>query len=201
MRHEVLGPSELFDARTLRTVHLHGGVALIGTRTLRPGSQNFGGAGLLLQQLGADLGRPVGVHVAPTFLPHRRLALPAAEPAGEQHLETLGERRLAAAVAAGDNGQPGSGCEGQGCRVADPSERLHPDGTQVGAGGLAAWRRRPGRRRSDQGRTAEHPPEAELPLAGCEEDVGRSVGQLHVVEPVEDQAEERVVHGSPPPPP
>ena len=86
---------------------------------------------------------PVVVQALPRLRPRLRALLPALQRAGHQQLEPLRERRLAAAVAADDDGQAGARLELQRRGRADPAEALDGDRAQPHRrrGGAARGRR------------------------------------------------------------
>src|SRR5438477_8995172 len=78
------------------------------------------------------------MEVAPVLGPDDGLVLPAGVGAGERELQTLGEGRLAGAVAPGDDGQAGPGLQRQRHLRADAPEALDSDLSEVGAGSLGS---------------------------------------------------------------
>jgi hypothetical protein len=141
-------------------------------------------------------GRRAGaVQVAPALAPDLRLVLPAQVAPREQQLEPLGEARLARAVAADDEREPGTGRERQAGARADPAEALDVDvlevhprglGRRVGRGRLAPRGRRLAREVAVEGLRA---------VGGGEDDVddGRR-RRVVAAEPVDELLVREVVH-------
>lgn len=88
------------------------------------------------EQVEFDTGRLAFVQVAPSLAPRRRAAVPAAIAAGQRQFGGFGETRFAAAVAADDQGESGTGRHVQGGLGADPAESADPDGAQEDSRGV-----------------------------------------------------------------
>ena len=144
--------------------------------------------------LGGDAGRMGLVQVAPAVLEHLVAAEPRGRP-GEEHLEGLGEARLARPVAPDDDREAAPGVQRQGLRGPDTAEALCGDRGEERAHGFGCGPvgRPPfGPRR----RTAAHRVGQRLvTLARGQQKFGRPLGQLRVaINPPEDDVEKSVIH-------
>ena len=125
--------------------------------------ERHGRARALQHELGRDPRRAFVVQALPRLRPRLRSLLPPLQAAGHQQLQALGERGLAAAVAADDDGQARARLERQRRRRADPAEALDGHRAQPHGRGRPVARRFTG-----VAGDLDHAPGLGLQLAGRE---------------------------------
>jgi hypothetical protein len=134
VRDQCVLPGQAFEPGLPFAGCLHAHLRAAERRVRRPGAPDRRRADAFQQELGADLGRARAAQVAPPLVPHRGQLLPPLQVAGQQHLQRLGETRLAAAVPPHDEGEAGTRVDGERGPRADAAKARHRDRTEVHAG-------------------------------------------------------------------